>query len=196
MTYFDGYNPESRQVLWEGAPEDAARMVSGGLIQTSGYRLTADALQFASGVLSSREESIPLWAIRDADLVETMFQKARGVSDLKLILDPQYRGSFGQAAVTLRSIRDARAVRDMIIGQANAIRRYWAEQQQRRTVEAAQAGAARVAFNESQSSQAVAPQQAGGDDLLDKLTRLGDLKIQGLLNDEEFAAAKAKLLDL
>ena len=171
-------------------------MVSGGLIQTSGYRLTTDALHFASCVLSSREESIPLWAIRDADLVEPMFQKARGVSDLHLILDPQYRGSFGQEAVTLRSIRDGRAVREMILGQTNAVRRYWAEQQQRRTVEAAQAGAARLAFNESQFSQAAAPRQADGDDLLEKLTRLGELKSQGLLSDEEFAAAKAKLLGL
>ena len=33
-----------------------------------------------------------------------------------------------------------------------------------------------------------------GDDLMDQLERLADLKAEGLLSDEEFAAAKAKLL--
>jgi Short C-terminal domain len=37
-------------------------------------------------------------------------------------------------------------------------------------------------------------QPAGGDDLLAKLTQLGELRQQGLLTDEEFTAAKAKLL--
>jgi hypothetical protein len=35
---------------------------------------------------------------------------------------------------------------------------------------------------------------AGGDDVIAKLTQLGDLHASGVLSDEEFAAAKAKLL--
>jgi Short C-terminal domain len=35
---------------------------------------------------------------------------------------------------------------------------------------------------------------AGEDDTVAKLTQLADLKAQGILSDEEFAAAKAKLL--
>jgi len=35
---------------------------------------------------------------------------------------------------------------------------------------------------------------ATGDDLMDKLTQLSELKNAGVLTDEEFAAAKAKLL--
>jgi Short C-terminal domain len=38
------------------------------------------------------------------------------------------------------------------------------------------------------------PPPAGGDDLLAKLAQLGQLREQGLLTDEEFTAAKAKLL--
>ncbi len=35
---------------------------------------------------------------------------------------------------------------------------------------------------------------AGGDDLMAQLSKLADLKAAGVLSDEEFAAAKAKLL--
>ena len=35
---------------------------------------------------------------------------------------------------------------------------------------------------------------AGGDDLMAELTKLADLKAAGVLTDEEFSAAKAKLL--
>ena len=39
-----------------------------------------------------------------------------------------------------------------------------------------------------------APAAAGGDDLITKLNELAQLKDQGILSEEEFAAAKAKLL--
>lgn len=35
---------------------------------------------------------------------------------------------------------------------------------------------------------------AGGDDMVDKLLQLADLKAAGALSDKEFSAAKAKLL--
>lgn len=51
----------------------------------------------------------------------------------------------------------------------------------------------------AQAIQAVPPAQAaapaaGGDDLLAKLRQLADMKAAGVLDDAEFAAAKAKLL--
>lgn len=42
---------------------------------------------------------------------------------------------------------------------------------------------------------AAAPQgEAGGDSLMDEISKLADLKAAGVLTDEEFTAAKAKLL--
>jgi hypothetical protein len=38
------------------------------------------------------------------------------------------------------------------------------------------------------------PSPTGGDDLVSQLKQLGDLKSSGVLSDEEFEAAKAKLL--
>lgn len=42
--------------------------------------------------------------------------------------------------------------------------------------------------------QPAPPAAAGGNQLTDQLTRLADLHSTGLLTDEEFAAAKARLL--
>jgi hypothetical protein len=41
---------------------------------------------------------------------------------------------------------------------------------------------------------APAPAPAGGDDLASQLQNLADLKAQGVLSEDEFAAAKAKLI--
>jgi hypothetical protein len=45
-----------------------------------------------------------------------------------------------------------------------------------------------------QAQQAPAPQPAPGGDLMSELQKLADMKAAGLLDDAEFAAAKAKLL--
>jgi Short C-terminal domain len=42
--------------------------------------------------------------------------------------------------------------------------------------------------------QAPAPAAAGGESVIDQLKQLGELKSQGVLTEEEFAAQKAKLL--
>jgi Short C-terminal domain len=42
---------------------------------------------------------------------------------------------------------------------------------------------------------AAAPAAAGGQSTIDQLKELGELKAQGILTEEEFAAQKAKLLN-
>lgn len=198
MTELPQYNPTSTDVLWEGTPEDVAHMATGGRIQTASYRLTTDGLHFASGVVSNRAEIIPVWIVRDADIFQTFLQKSRGVADLHLRLDQQAQNVFGQRIVVLKSIRDATYVRDLILHQANEIRRAWAEHYHRKTVETASAGATNMAINQLSPAQPQpqAIEQAAGEDVLAQLTRLGAMKEKGLLNDEEFSAAKAKLLGL
>lgn len=55
--------------------------------------------------------------------------------------------------------------------------------------------------NQQQAQQAPPPQAApaaapaaGGESMIDQLKELGELKAQGILTEEEFAAQKAKLL--
>lgn len=64
---------------------------------------------------------------------------------------------------------------------------YEAQQQQAQMDAAAQQAVA--------NQQAAAPAAAGGgSDLMGQLQQLADLHTQGILSDQEFAAAKAKLL--
>ncbi len=55
----------------------------------------------------------------------------------------------------------------------------------------AQMAAMQAQLNALQAAPAPA---AGGDDITAQLMKLGELKAAGVLSDEEFAAAKAKLL--
>ncbi|MGN6128079.1 MAG: SHOCT domain-containing protein [Humibacter sp.] len=75
---------------------------------------------------------------------------------------------------------------------------YEAAQQQAQIDAAAQAAAAQYAQQAppQQYAQPAAPAPAadGGTDVVAELQKLADLKNQGILNDAEFEAAKAKLL--
>jgi hypothetical protein len=81
----------------------------------------------------------------------------------------------------------------LIGGTAFAVGRQAARRQQ---AEAEQDAAIRDL--EARQASAAAPPPpaapAGGRDVVAELTRLGELRTNGLLSDEEFAAAKAKLL--
>jgi hypothetical protein len=66
-------------------------------------------------------------------------------------------------------------------------------QQQQAAMDAAAAQA--VANAQAAAPAPAAPAApAGGDDMMAKITQLAQLHAQGILSDEEFAAAKAKLL--
>jgi hypothetical protein len=77
-----------------------------------------------------------------------------------------------------------------------------AEAKAQAQVEAEQAQAAQIeaaaaeAVAEAQAAQPAAPAPAAGpsDDMIEKLTKLGELKAAGVLTEEEFAAPKAKIL--
>jgi len=58
----------------------------------------------------------------------------------------------------------------------------------------AQLDAMQTQLNTAQQAPAPAPAAPAADDVLGKLQQLADMKAAGLLTDQEFAAAKAKLL--
>jgi hypothetical protein len=200
-----GTNPAGENVLWSGASQDLTSIATGGRVQTGSYTVTEDAIQFSSGVISTREEIIPIWLVVDADITQHITQRLRGVADLTLRLDPAHSKKFGQSEVTLVSIEDPAAVRDLILRQANSVRRYWSQHHYQRDVELRRAGAVStnvvVPTVVATPDPALAPAPAlalqaapVAGDLMAQLVRLGEMKTAGLLTDEEFAAAKAKLL--
>jgi hypothetical protein len=72
--------------------------------------------------------------------------------------------------------------------EAKAAAQAEAEQAQAAQMQAAAAQAV------AQAQPAAAPAAGPTDDVIEKLTKLGELKAAGVLTDEEFAAQKAKLL--
>ncbi len=79
----------------------------------------------------------------------------------------------------------------VVSGTANAV----ANASQRRQMEKMQAMQAPApVYAAPPEPAAPAPAPAGQSDLIAELTKLGDLRTSGLLTDEEFAAAKARLL--
>lgn len=194
MTHMTNFNPQGGSVLWEAQSNDLTQMATRGRVTTAAYRLTTEALYFASGVLSSREEVIPLWAIVDADVTQSMTQKPRHVSDLILKLDPAFIANFGQSRVVVRSIKDARDVRDLMLRQANEVRMHWRNLEHQRSVETATAGAANIVMGAPAAAQAAAAPQRQEPDFMTHLAKLGEMRAAGLLTEDEFTAAKAKLL--
>jgi hypothetical protein len=184
-------NVSSQIVLWEGSPSDLTSIASGGRLTTSGYRVTEDAVHFASGVLSSREEVVPLWAVRDIDFAQSMAQRARGIGDLTLKIDGQAAQDYGQRVLVLKAIKEPKQVRTLILGQANKVRAEWNQRTHERALEQQRAGAMHYA---APTAPPVTPTGSGSDDLMTKLVKLGEMKQAGLLTDDEFSAAKAKLL--
>ena len=72
---------------------------------------------------------------------------------------------------------------------------YEAQQQQAQMNAAAQQAVAQQQAQQAAQQAAAAPAAAaGGTDIVAELQKLGALKEQGILTDDEFAAAKAKLL--
>lgn len=136
--------PTSTKVLWEGASVDLANLSTGGRVQRASYNVTEDGIYFASGVVSNREEVIPVWTVLDVDLSQGITQKVRKVGDLTLRLDPKAPGTQGRPPLVLRSISEPQEVRGMIMRQANEMRTYWNKWQQQRTVEQRRAGAVQI----------------------------------------------------
>ena len=83
----------------------------------------------------------------------------------------------------------------VVAGTATAVSGRVARRQQQRYMEQEQAdGYEQQQYEAQQAPAPASPATAPGADLTTELQRLADLKEQGLLSDEEFAAAKHKLL--
>lgn len=78
----------------------------------------------------------------------------------------------------------------VVAGTATAVSGGMARRQQSRAAEQADD----AAYEQQQAAPAPVEPAAGGGDLVAELQKLGSLHQQGLVDDAEFAAAKARLL--
>jgi len=111
-------------------------------------------------------------------------------------------GLIGMAARTAVVAGTATAVAGGVRGhqQAKADQQYEAQQYEAQQQQAQMDAAAQQAVAQQQAAAAqaapapAAAPAAGGTDIVAELQKLGALRDQGILTDDEFAAAKAKLL--
>jgi len=184
-----GMQPSSTVIVWQGYRNNLTAMASAGTVVGAKYRLTEDGLYFEAGILTSKEELIPLWAVTDIDLRQSMTQKARGVGDCIVRLDTG-RFNYGQNQVTIESISDAKTVRDLIARYANMRRTEMLNYQQDREVERRKAGAMSISVVNSAGT----PAESAGPSLATRLKEIAELRDAGILTEEEFQAQKAKIL--
>lgn len=171
------------QMLWEGEGKDLTSLATGGRIVKSRYRITREFIFIDEGIIGSTEEQIPLWALRDCDVKQSIIQKSRNVGDV--IIRVESNDYTGKTVVVLESIESPRDVRNLLNEHSRLARELRLRQQQ--TVNYAGVNPAIAGVSNSQNLNQVV-------DPIEKLTKLGALLKEGLISQEEFNQQKAKLL--
>ena len=171
-------------LLWEGEAKDLTSAATGGRVVRKRYRITREFIFEDSGLLGSKEEQIPMWAVRDVDVKQSMIQKARGVGDVSVRVEAN--DFTGKKAVVLEDIETPKDVRNLINEHSRLARELRMRQQQSMNYSGnAPVGSAGVWSGQQSSNQ---------EDPLEKLGKLGALLKDGLISQEEFDAQKKKLL--
>ncbi|MDR6142376.1 hypothetical protein QE375_001930 [Microbacterium foliorum] len=151
------------------------------------YKLTDEYLFHEKGTLSTKAQQIRTADIYDVDSAQSLAQKARGIGTITLYA--QRGADQERERVVLEDVPDYREGVNAINRAAHTAR------ESRRVRENTQhvnyAGGSPIV---TQSAPAAAPSPAF--DLNAELAKLGELKAQGILDDEEFRAAKRQLLGL
>jgi hypothetical protein len=192
--------------LWFGESKNAATSAAG--VSKARYRITKDRVWIESGLLGTRTESVPLWAIKDMDVRIAVWQQGKDFGDVVLNLeDPSYGASqdmFNMSGsiegtttgqVVLDNIEGPYAVLDLLTPLISEARTKKTIERQSSYVHNMTPGmpyGAPYGAPPPQAAPAAAPPPQL--DMVEQLKKLGELRDAGILTEEEFAAQKAKLL--
>ncbi|GAC69201.1 PH domain-containing protein [Gordonia soli] len=153
------------------------------------YKLTEEYLYFERGTLSTRAQQIRTHEIHDVDANQTMTQKARGVGTIVLF---SIRSTGARERVELIDVENFREGVSALNRVSHEARERLRTKQQTQHVNYSGFHPTPTSPAHSTPSVDAAPKV----DLNNELARLVAFKDQGVLDDEEFAAAKRKLLGL
>ena len=163
--------------LWEGAPQTLTSAATGGKVQGTKYRLTPLTLHIDKGLVRSDSQQIQLANVHDVDVSQSMSQKARSVGDVRVHCEV----GTNKETVTLESIKDPKAIRDLINETVLSAKRHFVEE-------------SRTQVNVGSVEAPVAAPAAAPVDVAEQLIKLAGLRDAGILSPEEFDAQKARLL--
>lgn len=170
------------ELLWEGETKDLTSAATGGKVVKKRYRVTTEYIYEDAGILGSREEQIPMWAVRDVDVKQSIIQKARNVGDVRVRVEAN--DFTGKREITLDSIETPKEVRNLINEHSRIARELRLRQQQ--TVNYSGVGVGPV--------PGTTLGNASGDDSIEKLTKLAALLQNGIISQEEFDVQKKRIL--
>ena len=177
----------SDENIWEGERTTLTSLASKGKLVRERYRLTAEYLHFDAGILSTKAEQIPTWAIRDVDLVQSLKQRAMGIGDV--VVACQHGEYTGREKVTLEGVKDPKTARDLVMQVGKKARLEHQQRSQMSYINVAPGATPLVGV----PSPVV---EAKSEDPLERIGKLKQLLDAGALTQEEFNAQKAKLLGL
>ena len=172
------------------------------------YRLTNDRVWIDSGVLGVKSEHVPLWAVKDVDVRQSMLQRGKDIGDVVLWLedptlaaDPTGAMSFsGQTQagahtsgeVLLDNVEAPYALRDLLLPLVSEARQKKMMERQSQFVHHMNPPGYAAA---PPPPPATSAPSGGGADLASQLRELAQLRDDGILSEEEFQAQKARILN-
>jgi uncharacterized membrane protein YdbT with pleckstrin-like domain len=166
--------------IWSGVSKSLTHVATGGKISALKYRVTEELIYVESGVLSSKGEQYPMWAVRDIDFMQSLIQKTRKVSTLRVRFE--MNDYTGKPEILLEDIEAGRELVPLILEAAKKARLEHKRLEQTQHI----------------NYQGAIPTQANAesktDDLMTQLEKLGGLLEKGILSKEEFEDQKRKLL--
>lgn len=151
------------------------------------YKLTAHYLFFEKGTLRTDSQQVPVSALLDVDVRQSMTQKARGVGTVVVHIQRPTRVEL----VALEDIPNFREGQRAINETAHAAR--LAIQRNQNTMRYEGLSPMQQGSVPATSEQTPA-QPLSSADPIDQLQRLGQLRDAGILTDEEFQAKKSEIL--
>lgn len=194
--------------LWMGEGGNTAARKTG--VGTTFYRLTKDRLWIESGMFGSKSENVPLWAVKDVDVRQSMFQSGGEVGDVVLILEDatlatnnagmfntgNFSGSAvpgaGTGQVVIDNIEGPHQLRDLLMPLISEARQAKVMERNSQYIHYATPPAAAPA--PAAPVEASAQPAPSEPDVADQLRKLAALRDEGILTPEEFAEQKAKIL--
>ena len=133
--------------------------------RSTNFVVTSDRLIYRHGVFTKKGIEIPLDRVNNVMFSQTLFERTLGAGDLVI----ESAGESGRQAFS--DVRKPTAVQNEIYRQIEA--------------------------NENRKFDRIGGQTSGGGGLskADELAKLDDLRVRGVLSEDEFAAEKRRLLD-
>lgn len=195
--------------LWFGASKSAATNATG--VSKAMYRITKDRIWIDTGLLGVRSEQVPLWAVRDIDVRQSVLQRGKDIGDVVLHLeDPSLSVDTGNlmhmggyqasepgttsGSVILDNIDGPYQVRDLLMPLVSEARSKKLIERQSQYLHVNPGSVVAAGMAASPAATAVPDAGVQPVDVPDQLRKLAALRDDGIISDEEFAAQKARLL--